>query len=172
MTRPRLSSDTISKHVADILLPRVLLWLKEDPASDEVERIRDEVYNAIRRAPHGDSYRIANYLEERYYWSVDSDLVHIFEEVSFISFKKHDELVAAWVQESGVKPKFSVGAKVSFKDDGDTYSGEVTRVNARLGTYVVFCQDLGHVKSGTGTLGVVLPFEDASLTPICSQATV
>ena len=43
--------------------------------------------------------------------------------------------------------------------------GEIVKIDAERAEYTVFCAEDGHVRSGQGTYGYVIPYEDVSSVP-------
>ncbi|MBD8088725.1 hypothetical protein IFT48_01950 [Pseudomonas fluorescens] len=75
------------------------------------------------------------------------------------------ELVAQWVTGSNVKPRRKEGDQVSISHKGEKVKGEITQIQSKSATYVVFVPSLGHVKTGIGTHGLIIPFEEVHALP-------
>lgn len=57
------------------------------------------------------------------------------------------------------RPTFAVGDKVKALYQRKTVEGEIARINAEKAEYTVFCESLGHVKTGCGINGLIVGFE-------------
>jgi hypothetical protein len=164
-TRPTLIAA--AAEAAQEISKRVIEWLEEageQVTSDGSEaEIEGHVKQVIEKNIHNlDGYELAKEMEDRFYYEPDSDLVEIMDNAHCAVLDAHDRIVEKWIVENSIKPRFAIGARVSFKrNQGDKllYNGEIVHINEKQGKYTVFCEDLGHVRSGCGTHGVVLPFE-------------
>lgn len=163
-TRPSSHNEEIDMLVAIELLPKVVQWLRSEGETDiDEEELKKELADASFHAEDG--YRFAKELEASCMWEVDSELVRILDNASFARHKAHKSLVKRWVDQYSVRPKFSVGQRVTFKPHHrhgeEPVTGEVTKVIEDEATYLVFCEALGHVNKGNGTYGVYVPYESA-----------
>lgn len=167
--RPDYNDAAVMEVAADRLLPRVLDWLRrqgDDVDGNERATITRQVVSAVKRS-YGDPYRATRYLEDEG-WSVDGGLVDVFESLSL--YDAQDKLVRAWVQEFRIDPTYNVGDVVAFLGVDGVYTvvqkrGEIVKIDAERAEYTVFCAEDGHVRSGQGTYGYVIPYEDVSSVP-------
>jgi len=161
--RPSRYDDGVNRAVAEALLPRVVRWL--EPAGGMLsEEEHREILEQLTAACNfnDDGYEVVKALDDRFMWDVDSELVGVLDAVPFERIGAHKKVVEAWVEQHGPAPKYSVGQRVAFRWPrcDKKVVGEVTRLEARTAQYVVFCEEIGHVRSGTGTTGVYLNYED------------
>ena len=105
-----------------------------------------------------DGYRIAKSLDQIGY-EVDAGVVEIFDNAFSVAREENRKRIKQWVIDSGIHPTFEVGALVKASDMGKIVDGEIVRIDAAQAEYVVFCESLGHVRSGSGTRGIYVPFE-------------
>lgn len=159
--RPNFDSS-IYLSVAKKLLPQVVQWAAEQGPSEILER---ELSDAISRcSPRFGVEEIAHYLEKRYLWKNDLELMDELYEVSTLAYEFRSQAVAAWVKANGIRPTKSVGDIVEVPpmdtDTGDSrYKGQIISIDEEQGTYKVFVPDRGHVRSGFGLQGQYLPYE-------------
>ena len=158
--RPKLYSEEVLEMTVDKLMPLIMKWYG-NTSENEIE-IRENVKLAIEF--DDDGYEIVRTLESSCYWDVDRSLIDVMDEVSHLRRLSHDYYVEKWVLNNGVMPKHQLGEVVSFKQKGKLYSGTITKILEKDAQYLVNCPDLGHVKSGVGTHGTYLLYED--VTPV------
>jgi hypothetical protein len=65
-----------------------------------------------------------------------------------------------WVKDCEIEPRKNLGDIVEVKIKDTVYEGEIIKVDTDYAKYLVFIEDLGHVKSGSGTIGRTFNFED------------
>ena len=157
--RPRIYDDQVLEATMEKVLPKVLKW-REKNGTDytDSDDVKTELKDAIEF--EDDSRKILNYLEDHYYWSVNRDLQEIMDEVAEERYIALTQLTNQWVLQNGVSPKHSVGQRVSFVTKNKTHEGVVAKVDESVAKYLVRCKQLGHVETGIGTHGTLLPFED------------
>ncbi len=152
--RPTLRDAAVIDRAAEAMWPRIQAWDGHDPLRDDKADLR----KALRW--NTDGFKLARDLDA---WCPDAALVEILDGAAFALFDALNEETKAWVAANGIAASLPVGAKVSFVDSGKTQTGEVTRVHSDVAKYTVFCEALGHVRSGTGTHGFVLAVEDVEM---------
>lgn len=161
--RPRYSDEAIALQVAQKLLPRITLWAEEYGTAEQLQK---ELADAIHRsAPIFEAEQIAQYLEKRHLWASNEKLVEILDMVDVEANAVHREAVAAWVSSNAIRPKKAVGDIVEVPPRAGEFrlrrlAGEIVGINEEQATYTVFVADRGHVRTGLGTHGHILPFED------------
>jgi len=163
--RPKIYDEQVTATLLDMLVPKVLQWMKDacddqEMSSEDLEILRNDVAEAIDY--EGDSYQIVKELERNCSWTVNRDLISVMDNVGALRHRAHDSIVEAWVTQHGISPEFSVGSRVAFKDRTGDHLGEVTKVDTKRAQYVVFCEGLGHVRKGHGSYGTYLPYEDVT----------
>jgi hypothetical protein len=151
-SRPTYKDPAVVRTVAEALAPQVAEW-----AGDGVdENLITELENALRYSIDG--YEMAKSLERTSYFP-DAALVEILDEAAVHSSNALDEAQRKWMSNSNLQP-LTVGSLVSFRHQGVETIGEVVSNNVLLGKSTVFVAALGHVRSGTGTHGFVVNWED------------
>lgn len=155
LARPQRSHPGVVALVADDLMPHIMGWLDNEEDEDEVREQLIDVLDDFR-----DGYDMAKRLEDDHCWESDSELVDILDGASFYSH--HKAAVMAWIRDNGIAPRFPEGQAVKVKQskyDKEIRDGEITKVSED-GNYIVMIPALGHVRSGLGTHGCVLTWED------------
>ena len=151
--RPNYSSPEVLMMVVDRLMPQVMAWgkFKEEEAPD----IAEQVMKALRR---DDGYQRAKYLEDRFSWDSDSDLVEVMECDDFYGATK--TAIKAWISDNAIVPAFEVGRQVSVKKarDIEMLTGTIRSLTDD-GMYCVMIPSEGHVASGPGTHGFLFTWE-------------
>lgn len=158
MSRPSIFDEAIIRTVARKLSPKVASWLGEGGVD-----VSEELFEAIDNALSWDGYRIARSLEDGAGWEPDEELVRVLERAFTEAHTARDELTRQWVVSEGIKPAHKVGDKVQYKKEATVY--EVTKIDEQLARYVLFSEALGHVRSGPGTHGSYINFEDVTDLP-------
>ena len=161
--RPSHFCDDVTYAVIDKIMNPVLVWMYQgrySPPESEREEVKEDLFTAIQW--DDDAYKIAKSLEHAG-WDSDGELLDILDSVSRYRYDTHKELVYySWILKHGVTPRFSLGDKVSFNLKGKFEIGEIIRVHADTAKYTIHCPQHGHVKSGVGTHGHIIHFEECS----------
>lgn len=161
--RPHYSDENLARQVAQKFLPQLTRWTEGYGTTAQLET---ELADAIQRtAPLFDGYALAHYLEKRYQWASDAQLVDFLEGVGLEAESACRTAVAEWVQANGIRPKKVVGDLVDMKriptDQGSNQiRGEIVAIDKEQAKYLVFVAGRGHVRDGMGIRGNILPFED------------
>lgn len=107
-----------------------------------------------------DGYQLAKRLDESLGVYPDEELVDCLSGTSNIVYSAHCDAVKKWIKEEQIKPEFSIGDKVCYLNNKKKISGEITKIDCEMGKYLIFSESLGHVKSGVGSHGVYITFEE------------
>lgn len=150
-TRPTYGSAEIMAMVANGLMPQIIQWggFKES----DMQEVSEQLINVLRS--FGDGYEMAKALDDRYSWDSDSELVDILEGADFHSATR--TAVLAWIIDNDIKAKFEVGRQVQIKPsprDSAMKAGEIVDI-CEDGNYCVMIPELGHVREGLGTHGML-----------------
>lgn len=157
--RPKIFDENNLEITLDSILPKVMTWLRKNRDDmSTVEEVRRVLADAIEF--EDDSRRIVNYLADHYCWDVNRELQSIMDCVADARRSAHKDLTNKWVLHNGITPRYSAGQRVNFKKDGKTIEGEVLKVLEETAEYLIFCNSLGHVRTGTGTRGIYVKQED------------
>ncbi len=157
MNRPKFSEIT-NRAVADKLADDVMQWIGNEAIWEQV--IADLEY----ALGYGiDGYSIAKHLERGRNWDADAELVEAVEGAYFIKHALYDAAVQDWVVANAIKPKLPVRKSVKVKNrasNDEVVDGVISSIDEKRGTYTVFVESMGHVRPCSGTIGIVLPFEE------------
>lgn len=115
-------------------------------------------------APVFDAYRIGKVLEHKHGWDVDMDTVQALDAASCTVSQLVRAATAQWVAQCAIRPQLVVGDLVCVlaRDRAGRkaqYLGEIVEIDEVHATYTVMIAELGHVREGTGTYGVIVPYE-------------
>lgn len=160
--RPKPNCKEVVRLAAEMLLPKVIEWLKEggdDRAEEERDQILDDLADAIEY--EDDGFRIAEQLKSNHYWEPDAGLVEILDR--HYKYDAYKDLVKKWVKENDIKPELAIESSVTVTVKGKSVNGIITNINNDTAEYTVCCESLGHVRSGIGTHGTILPYEEVKL---------
>jgi hypothetical protein len=162
--RPTNADKEVKLLVIEQILPSILVWLNDTEDSDDIEEITKDLMDEIE--PYKDGYKIAKALDDCG-WPSDSELVDILDDLDF--HNSLNKLTLMWIKANNIKPKFNVGDKVrvnsrlvnlkSNKGRKKFYDGEITKIDP-FGKYVVFIEEVGHVRTGRGCHGSYINWED------------
>lgn len=187
--RPQQSDRWVARCVAEELYRMLCEELPDDFSADADDREEAIEQLAAVADPWNDGYQIARDLERRYSWDCDKAVADVLDEVSSIAYDAVDQAVVAWVAATKPAPPFQPGTMVVVKHKLRDVVGEIVDVaasdaaeNARPvkpGTkrfesksaeryaaraqYLVYVESLGHVRSGQGTHGLIVAWEDVRL---------
>lgn len=163
--RPRIHDDNIQEQAIDKFMPKFSKWCQQD-SEEELEAIKEEL---MERIDYGsDACEIMSDLKSYNCWSVDRDLLDLIEDTQHEMWEVYHREVKKWVKEQYIELEHAVGTNVKAKQGlfDKEFVGEIIRLDPEEGTYLVFCEALGHVresepmKSGMRTTGTYVNCED------------
>lgn len=151
--RPKDIGGSVIRRTAELLLSDIQKWANNK--SDSI------LANIIEALGFGglDGYELARNLERRG-WFPDAELVEILDNAISRQHQAHREEVEAWVRAHDLRIDLRHGAKVEITVRGSVHIGEIVDLHPKTMQYTVFVGALGHVRSGTGTHGLILGFEE------------
>jgi len=167
--RPTDSSKEVITLVVQKIMPEIIQWFEqfEKLSEEDIENIKEQLTDTIDKnnvSELTDSYDIAKSLDSRYYWDSDSELVDILCGLDFYDVKR--SLTAKWIKDNNITPKYKEGDNVIVKSlhlrksnrQKEQYDGEIYKIYEN-GKYCVYIEELGHIKNGSGTYGIILDWE-------------
>jgi hypothetical protein len=101
-------------------------------------------------------YELAKHLDEEFGVEPDMNLIESLDDIGFTAHTALREEIKRWVREAGIVCPFAIGRRVKFKE----YEGEISVIYQDQGECLIYCENLGHVRSGRGTNGFVASYED------------
>lgn len=155
--RPGLQSPEVLAMVANGLMPRILQWGDWSENDREAQEVAGQILKVLEYSRDG--YEMAKSLEERFYWDSDAELVDILEGADWHSANR--SAVMAWIKDNNITAKLEVGRLVEVKTsprESVLRSGEIAQIYED-GNYCVMVPELGHVREGLGTHGLVFAWE-------------
>ncbi len=130
----------------------------------EVEEIAKHIQQHL---DSGNGYEIARGLERKYLIDPDSHVVECLDNVRWEKRILIEEAVKYWVAQEHIEPKFKLGDTVEIYYNKSFYKGTIVNIYADIANYTVNVPELGHMDlnnindiKATGTIGVLLPFEE------------
>jgi hypothetical protein len=123
---------------------------------DYTEEALDQIAEAVEYEM--DAFRATKTLDDDG-WSGDKALVDMMERIISIKEEALLEAIEKWVADNNIKADIAIGERVKFRSFGKEYTGEITNIYDKRAEYCIYCEQLGHVKSGNGSHGVIIPFE-------------
>jgi len=159
--RPNKYDEDIIEKVVEALSQRCM----KHQGTNDKKSICEDLKSVLMDCLDDDSYKTARMLDDDCYWSVDSELVDILENIMPLQYKYYESKIEKWVLENNIKPLYQVGDKVNVTSNNKPYKGEVIEIYKKNATYCVYVEKLGHIKKESGkggTLGIVKSFEDVS----------
>jgi hypothetical protein len=107
-----------------------------------------------------DGYTLARDLERHMNINSNKELSDVMDNIKFECIKCLDENIEKWVKDCNITPKYKIEDEVKVTIKNVEYIGEITQIYHKKASYSIFVEELGHVKHGSGVLGVIKPFED------------
>jgi hypothetical protein len=119
--------------------------------------------NDICGGPTAGGYHLAKFLDDLGI-EPDVQLVEILDGTWAIADSFLNKAIKEWVYQYNILPGNNIGDMVSIEiGRNNIVTGEITNINADLAKYTVCCESQGHVKTGIGTHGSIVNFEDVIL---------
>jgi len=172
--RPKRHDPDVERRHMALIRDRVAQYLRTADATlsdEDLDHAMQEVQRAMQY--QSDGYRIAEALESRG-WHADAELVEFMDGLASERGDALDEAVEEWVKAGhGGKPGMVVGARVKVLAglrDQREHDGEVVRIDDERARCTVMVAALGHVRTGYGTHGFVLDFDDVEILPQAPDA--
>lgn len=163
MERPKINDKYVLENAANRLCKYLVdHGFVEKNESDEGRQHTIQTLFKVLKSHHYDcdGYKLARTLDRDYLWEINEDLVEALAEADGFLDESLRASVRDWVRAYQVQPQFSVGDAVEFERfRKGRVLGEIVEINRELATYTIFCESLGHVRTGPGMLGSVLPYE-------------
>ena len=113
--RPNRYGKEIDRQIVEKILPKVTEWMMGD---EDESGLRNDLMEMLDQDHDGDGYKLARFLEREFYWSADSALVEILDDVPHERIKLHTDAVLEWVKANDIKPTLELGTRVKFKRNG------------------------------------------------------
>lgn len=158
----RPTIDTIDFYETyNDMADEILEWLNEGDTT--VEEIALDLKKTLSPMDiyRGDGYELAKKLESEWGISPNTELVEILNSLDTHIRRACREAEKKWVKDCWITPKYSIGDKVHVSRKNKIYEGEIVEIRSDLAEYVIFVEELGHVREGeSGTLGAIEHFED------------
>lgn len=166
--RPALLDEFVARETAEAMLQRVTAYQRKNGVTNAelteryLDLSRQQLTKAVMdyKAPRemvAFMRGIAGHPENV---PEDDDLVKIMAQVAKKRVEIYHRLVKSWVKDNLITAKKRVGDNVRFTHSGKPEHGEITRIEDEIGQYVVFCEHMGHVRSGLGAQGYYVNYED------------
>jgi len=152
--RPKEDEKIISIAIKK-MLPDIKKWSKEDDDEEDILKSLISNYSSFE-----DGYTFAKKLDENDSWESDTELVNILDDASNYVREVLIEEEKKWVIENEITPPYQIGDKVSFNYRKKDVIGEIVKIWHDTAKFTIYCESLGHVKSGCGTNGTIINYEN------------
>lgn len=152
--RPKRGDAAVIDRAARELLPDVMQWLDGE---GEEERTYQDLRKVLDRAFEYDGYDLAQEMDRLGYES-DAELVEILDGGGIND--AHRAVVEEWVRAHDLRLSLPIGTQVIARLYQRTVTGEVTALHPKTAEYTVMVPSEGHVKTGPGTHGYFVGFEN------------
>lgn len=156
--RPQRSDPAVIAEAAKKLAPKVLAWQCQDldAFADDLPKIEADLAKAI--VYQEDGYAIARNLDSYAGYSPDEQLVEILSEAYSAKYAAHEKALAEWLPNAGLQAPKLESRVTSVKVP--TGGVGIVIANRDTGTSTVMFAELGHTRTGNGTHGRILNWED------------
>lgn len=158
--RPQRTDQAVIAIAVASQIKEVLQWVETPKATEsEMTEIIAELTKAASTHPN-DTLLMAEYLKDKHHWDINRSLIDVLDDLDSAIFHGERKAVSDWVKLYAIAPGRSIGEPITFNQNGKEVSGEISAVDEVRATYTVFCPTDGHVRSGIGVHGYIIPFED------------
>lgn len=149
--RDQVIIDAVATKLVDVMTIR--------GGVDKATAIK-HVGEAIFTMRHADGYQMTRLLEVRYGWrNCTMNIAEALNGALDLLYAEVRAKTEEWVSQYGIKPKNKVGDQVCV-NLAQQYTGEVVKVFPGEAQYLVMVPELGHVRHGQGTQGLLVNYED------------
>lgn len=166
--RPNFTTwkDRLIHPVSEQMAQRFMDWnpILED-SQDEIEEWFEAYFQ--RNSFRTNGFEICKRLEYDFYCDPDSDLVEVMDSVDIIAWRLLEPVVRRWV-ETNQHEEFKEGEVVfvihnnyiNGEITSKVYSGTISSIFHKVWRFTIYIVELGHVKEGCGTHGIIKDGED------------
>lgn len=166
--RPGLHSEFVARETAEAMLQRVNAYsMKRGTKNAELTdnyltHERNQLTLAIMnyKSPREMVAFMRGQPDHPELVAEDDELVKIMAQVAKKKTEVYHRLIKSWVKDNCVSTTKRVGDKIKFMREGALETGVISRIETDTAQYIVFCEHLGHVKSGLGVQGIYVNYED------------
>lgn len=121
-------------------------------------RLVEDFYDAFIYSKQ-DAYNMTKDLDNCGY-DVNASVVELCDDYVSEIMNFNRKLVKEWVKSNNIQCPYKLDDVVEYKENGKVHKGIISNVNLKEGTVVLCCESEGHVRSGTGTQGYVVNYEE------------
>ena len=168
--RPTTGSNKSWELVKD----KIIKYIKKCPFfeecvsdNEESDDFANDVFEYIKNNCRFelDGYRIAKSIDEKFMlMNMSAQDVEELDNMMSLVFEGRNIAIKEWVAKNNITIPYSVGDNIRFSRNGkikEDLSGEITSIQPDMGTVLVYCTQLGHVRQqGCGTQGVYVDIEN------------
>lgn len=147
--RPTDCDPEVIELALSKILPEVVRWCRSGGDNSQESEIADDLRDELGQ--HSDGYEFCRELERKH-WTCDRELVDILDNADLSGALS--EMERKWVTAYQVYPSQVIGNQIIWEGS----PAEIT-ANHADGKYTICVPALGHVKSGLGTHGIIIPWE-------------
>lgn len=151
-TRPKITDPDVLALAIDGIIKPVMNWMADGNNTCTEQEVRADLEKCGDDDP-GDGYEFTKLLERNHSWDCNRELVDILD--GYDLWGAHREFEKRWVAAYRVFPSLLISATLTYEG----HPAEITKIYAD-GKYCIYCADLGHVKQGPGTHGVLVNWEE------------
>jgi len=148
--------DAVCARLADIECAEV--------DGEDYAEIAEEL---IKWHSHHDGYEIAKLLEDYHGWKISVSVVEDLDSLPNIINNAVRAEIANWSKANNIRLTCKIGDRVAWLDrwNHKAYSGDIVGIDGEHGEVTVFCEALGHVRTGVGSHGRILSVEQIQPYP-------
>lgn len=150
----KLADDALREHIIE---------------SEQYGSTLDDFTKVLDHSWGYDGYRLAKTLDDWFHWDCDLETVELLNMAAIYIHEVYRDAVKGWVKQFEITPHLQVGQIVTWPKppmENGHHTGEITQILADTAEYVVFCEDEGHIRPGTGSgsLGHIVAYEKVEQT--------
>lgn len=159
--RPRTGDHETISAAATSILPEIIEWMGPDYDESKKADIEEHLIEAMKDNPGLDGYDLAKFLDDRFRWECDAELVEILDSALSCAGSIRDRRIEEWVKANGIHPKLEIGRKItSFLFSGE---GTITAIKENRACYVVKNDEFEKQHPDQpATSGFLVPYELAT----------
>ena len=157
--RPDRNDPAVLADAAALLAPEVSRWLNDSSVGMDV--IEKDLVDAMRW--RDDGYDVGRAMDSNGY-SVDAALVEILDDAGICKMKACSKAEEAWVDATGAQP-IPIDTKVRCRSGRPSKDVGIVTANHKDGKSTVMFESMGHVRTGIGSHGYIIDWEDLTIEP-------
>ena len=153
--RPKRSDGYVLDNVAIEFGKTLYKWAGDGDEKGCIDDAKKLLKNSY--VINYDGFELAKELEDRFFYTGDSELVEVCDDLIWIVRKEHTKHIIEWVRINDIVPVFTIGTVVSFNLSKTQRMGKISKIDLLEATYTI-----EHLDADGQLHNYIINYEDVS----------